>query len=172
MMQAGTFPARRCPSNVTARMPWRVRIGLALILTGMVWFGGWTWWESTRIWVPLDIPISLSAGHIRTPEFEVNVESKYGITVYLERAVNGEDGLCLGGPRVRLPANHFLVIIERRPVCARNRRTLGHQTPGQLQCPYRAFRPGSECLAGRKPLQRPGAPLGCICVGIPARGSQ
>ncbi len=80
-------------------MPWSVRIGLALILTGIVWFGGWTWWESTRIWVPLDIPISLAAGHIRTPEFRINVESAYRFQIDAELEAIGGGGLCPVGYR-------------------------------------------------------------------------
>jgi biopolymer transport protein ExbD len=54
-------------------------IGSALILAGVIQYGIWYRWSSTRIWRPLDLPISLSAGHIRTPEFEINTRSRYRI---------------------------------------------------------------------------------------------
>lgn len=53
-------------------------VGLGLILSGIAWFGGSAWWANTRIWQPVDVPISLSVGHVRTPEFKINVESTGG----------------------------------------------------------------------------------------------
>jgi biopolymer transport protein ExbD len=76
-----------------ARIPWRVRIGVGLILLGFAWFGGWSWWAATRIWTPLDIPVSLSKGHIRSPEFKINLESSY----YVEIVSSTE---CPSTPRV------------------------------------------------------------------------
>lgn len=86
-----------------ARLPWSVLTGFALILAGVAWFGGWTCWEATRIWVPLNVPISLLPGHIRTPEFKINVESKYEIEIEVERWLDSEDGPCLGGYWCRSP---------------------------------------------------------------------
>ena len=93
----GTFCLRRCPSNVIARLPWSVRTGLALILAGIAWFGGWSCWEATRIWVPLNVPVSLSQGHIRTPEFKINVEGTYVFRVEVEPRSDAEGGPCLAG---------------------------------------------------------------------------
>jgi biopolymer transport protein ExbD len=56
-------------------------IGLALILIGIAWIGGWFWWRDTRRWTPLDVPVSLAAGYVTTADFEINVESKYAIGV-------------------------------------------------------------------------------------------
>lgn len=63
------------------RRPSQFRIGAALILAGAAWFGAWAWWASTLIRVPLDIPISLAPGHIRTPQFRINGKSNYWIVV-------------------------------------------------------------------------------------------
>ena len=54
-------------------------VGSALILAGIGSYGLWYRWASTRIWRPFDIPISLSPGHIHTPEFEINARSRYRI---------------------------------------------------------------------------------------------
>ena len=56
------------------------RTGLLLILAPAFWLGGWALWNYTRIWVPLDIPISLARG-VRTAEFKINVESDYSISL-------------------------------------------------------------------------------------------
>lgn len=80
-----------------ARWPLSARIGLALILIGIAWFGGWYWWDATRIWVPLDVPVSLSRGHIRAPEFKINVESKYAIEIQAKPGFDDGNGPCFGG---------------------------------------------------------------------------
>lgn len=56
-------------------------MGLLFLLIGPVWIGVWVWWDSTRLWAPLDVPISLAQGHIRTPEFQINVASIYTLGV-------------------------------------------------------------------------------------------
>jgi len=61
------------------RVPWKVWIGIGLILAGAALFGGWQWWMATRTWVPLEMPISLAQGHIRSPEFKINVDSGFWI---------------------------------------------------------------------------------------------
>jgi hypothetical protein len=82
---------------MAARLPSAVRIGLALILIGGAWFGGWACWVSTRIRVPLYVPISLSQGHIRTPEFTINLKSTYLIEVVVERESDSDGVACLIG---------------------------------------------------------------------------
>ncbi len=58
----------------------RIRgVGLALILLGIGWYGIWFRWDSTRNWKPVDMPVSLAPGHLRTPEFEINLRSAYRI---------------------------------------------------------------------------------------------
>ncbi len=52
-------------------------VGLALILIGIAEYSVWTWWVRTRIWVPLETPVSLSKGQVRTPEFRINLEGNY-----------------------------------------------------------------------------------------------
>lgn len=52
---------------------------------------------STRIRVPLYVPISLSQGHIRTPEFTINLKSTYLIEVVVGRESDSEGVPCLIG---------------------------------------------------------------------------
>ena len=57
------------------------RVGLLFVLIGPIWIGAWASWDSTRLWAPLDVPISLASGHLRSPEFEINVASTYTVGV-------------------------------------------------------------------------------------------
>ncbi len=59
------------------------RLGLLFVLSGPLWVGAWAWWDSTRLWTPVFVPISLSPGHIRTPEFAINVASTYTVGVVM-----------------------------------------------------------------------------------------
>ena len=61
-----------------SRVPTTVRVGLALILAPLGWTGAWTAWGSTRIWVPLDVPASLSQVHT---EFMTNVGGHYSFAI-------------------------------------------------------------------------------------------
>lgn len=60
-------------------LPPRVSIGLAGILPAAATYGGWEWWMATRTWVPLDMPISLAQGHIRSSGFTINLDAGFGI---------------------------------------------------------------------------------------------
>src|SRR6266571_4926391 len=79
------------------RMPLAARIGVALILTGVALHVGWARWAATRTWVPLDIPIPLSRGHIKTGEFKINLESTYWMEVEVERKFDFDGVPCLLG---------------------------------------------------------------------------
>ena len=84
---------------MTARLPLTARIGLALILIGTGWFCGWARWAATRKWVPVDVPVSLSQGRIRTPEFEINIEGTYLFQIEVGPEFDVEGGPCLAGFR-------------------------------------------------------------------------
>jgi len=47
----------------------------------MAAFTGTTRWMSTRIVYPLDMPISLAPGHVRTPPFRINLRTAYNIFI-------------------------------------------------------------------------------------------
>jgi biopolymer transport protein ExbD len=55
--------------------------GAVLILASVAWSGGWLCWKSSRIWKPLDVPVSLQRGHIQSKEFQVNVASSYSFGI-------------------------------------------------------------------------------------------
>ncbi len=75
----------------------RVRIGVLLILIAAAIYGGWEWWMATRTWVPLDMPVSLAQGHIRSPEFKINLDAGFWIFVEVETRVDDEGVSCLTG---------------------------------------------------------------------------
>jgi len=61
------------------RVALTARIGLALILVGVGTYAGIQHWMATRIVYPLDMPISLAAGHIRTVPFHLNFRADYAV---------------------------------------------------------------------------------------------
>ena len=65
-----------------ARISLTARVGLALVLIPLASLGGWAAWYFTRVWLPLNIPISLARGHVRA-EFDINVESRYAMQIEL-----------------------------------------------------------------------------------------
>ncbi len=72
-------------------------VGVALILIGIAVPVGFDRWMQSRSWVPLDIPISLAPGHIRTPEFEINLQGEYWIYIDIERQFKPDVIDCLLG---------------------------------------------------------------------------
>lgn len=68
------------------------RIPVALILVGIALPFGWAVWQLVPLWTPLDTPVSLSAGHIRTPEFEIDVESRYLIELHFGKVLDSRGG--------------------------------------------------------------------------------
>jgi biopolymer transport protein ExbD len=61
------------------------RVAIALILCGVTPYACFECWLATRKLVPLDIPVSLSRGHIRTPEFSINLDAVYYIAFEVEK---------------------------------------------------------------------------------------
>jgi hypothetical protein len=90
-------------NDYMARWPRGIQIGVALIAFAILWSAGWKCWESWHIWVPLDIPVSLAKGHIRTAPFRVNVPGNYLIAIVLDRGQGDDRDRCFigdecGGP--------------------------------------------------------------------------
>jgi hypothetical protein len=79
------------------RVPIAARVGFVLILIGTVLYGGWSLWRTTRTWVPLATPISLSRGRIRTNEFKINVESAYWVEILINQQFDFKGVPCLAG---------------------------------------------------------------------------
>lgn len=58
----------------------------ALVIVPAVIVAGYKHWLDTRTFEPLDIPISLSRGHVRTPDFYINLKGEFhaGVSVDYE----------------------------------------------------------------------------------------
>jgi len=61
------------------RVPWTVRLGIGLILLGWAAYAGVERWMNAWIVYPVDMPISLTAGHIHTGPFRVNLNTEYWV---------------------------------------------------------------------------------------------
>lgn len=84
-------------SSTLKRTPLRIQVGAALIMAAASIYGGWEWWLATRTWVPLYMPVSLAKGHIRSPEFKINLDAGFWIFVEIETKVDDEGVSCLTG---------------------------------------------------------------------------
>jgi hypothetical protein len=93
------------------------RIGLALVLIGIGWFGAWEYWSVTRIWIPLQMPVSLAQGHIRTPEFKINVPGGYEFYVDFQPVF--DDGSGAGGMRCPPRPRSVWSVSKGREIIAR-----------------------------------------------------
>ena len=86
------------------------KTGLLLMLLGACAFGGWMLWVATRVKSPIDMPVSMSVGHVRTSDFRVNLETLYLIEIEAETKAFPPDTLyCLLGykitPKIELACN-------------------------------------------------------------------
>ena len=65
------------------RMPTAARVWISafLICVGLVLFPAYHHWFATRTWTPVDIPISLAPGHVKTGDFHVNVHAVYYVGI-------------------------------------------------------------------------------------------
>ena len=78
-------------------IPILAKVGLGLILTGIAALCVSALWSETRTWVPVDVPLSLTVGHIRTREFKINQNALYEIAVDGERNIPYQTLNCLLG---------------------------------------------------------------------------
>lgn len=70
------------------------RIGAIFILIATTCYGAWKYWEETRTWEPLSMPICLSPGHLRSKEFRINVEATFIVQVEVERKIDSDQVRC------------------------------------------------------------------------------
>jgi len=80
-----------------APFPKLAKIGAGFILTGIAAVCSWALWSETRTWVPVDMPVSLTVGHIRTREFKTNQNAQYEIEIDAERNIPFQMLNCLLG---------------------------------------------------------------------------
>jgi biopolymer transport protein ExbD len=73
------------PAGMGFGMP--LWIGITLILLGLITYGSIQHWMTTRIFVPVDMPVSLAPGHIKTGAFSINLRDGYSIWIDLDHNV-------------------------------------------------------------------------------------
>jgi biopolymer transport protein ExbD len=63
------------------RLHGTARVGILALCVGVLVFVSVHYWVNTRTLVPLDIPVTLAPGHIRTGDFKINVEAYLSVQV-------------------------------------------------------------------------------------------
>jgi hypothetical protein len=71
--------------------------GFALVAGGIALYGTWAVWLATRTDRPVDVPISMAVGHVRTPEFKVNLNALYTIEIEVQKKIPFDTLNCLLG---------------------------------------------------------------------------
>lgn len=78
-------------------MQLKTKVGLALIALGLGIFSAWDWWTKTRIFVPVNAPVTLSAGDGITSQFKLNFDGLYLIEIEAEKSLPLDTLRCLMG---------------------------------------------------------------------------
>jgi biopolymer transport protein ExbD/TolR len=73
-------------------------VGIALIVVSTAAPIGYKHWLATRTFVPLDMPVSLSPGHIKTADFYINLKQLYYIDLRVDSPFGYLEGCQLWGP--------------------------------------------------------------------------
>ncbi len=63
------------------RLPDTARVGILALCVGIVAYGGIYLWVNTRTLSPVDIPVTLGPGYIRTGDFKINVEANFSVQI-------------------------------------------------------------------------------------------
>ena len=73
------------------------RLGIALITAGIALTAGRIAWSQSRTYVPVDMPVSLSVGHVRTSDFKLNLRKLYLIEIEARKALPFDALNCMLG---------------------------------------------------------------------------
>lgn len=71
--------------------------GLILIGLAVAVYAACGVWSATRTYVPVNLPITMAVGHIRTPEFKVNLSATYLIEIEVQKKIPFDTLNCLLG---------------------------------------------------------------------------
>jgi hypothetical protein len=77
--------------------PTKKLAGLTFIGLSVAVYAGWGIWLSTRTEVPVNLPITMAVGHIRTSEFKVNLSTTYLIEIEVQKKIPFDTLNCLLG---------------------------------------------------------------------------
>jgi len=68
------------------------RVGIGMMVAGVLVYGAWTLWFGTRVWCPVDVPIDLRNGmRTKVDDFRLNVSGPYDIEI----EASASDGMML-----------------------------------------------------------------------------
>jgi biopolymer transport protein ExbD len=112
------------------RLPTSGRIGLTLVLLGGFTYAGWTFWANTRTWSPIDFPVSLSPGHIRSNEFIINVDATFILNIRVDRKIDLDRVPCWLGD---LPCSSAPSILHVKWALSRAGKIVAHADSDESQ---------------------------------------
>lgn len=77
--------------------PRKKQMGFTFVAVGISLYGAWVLWLLTRTERPVNIPIPMTIGHIRTREFKLNLNAPYTIQIEAQKTIPFETLNCLLG---------------------------------------------------------------------------
>src|ERR1700690_4178164 len=78
------------PAGTGFGLPLSAWMGVSLILLGLATYGSIQYWMTTRTFVPVDMPVSLATGHVKTGPFRINLRDGYSIWIDLDENVQSD----------------------------------------------------------------------------------
>jgi hypothetical protein len=78
--------------------------GISLIAIGISVYGAWILWVQTAINVPIDMPISMAVGQVRTVPFKVNRNRLYTIRIVAKKTIPFDTLNCLLDMSIERPS--------------------------------------------------------------------
>lgn len=96
------------------RLPGTKLAGVIFLCAGIGVYGGWVLWLTTRTERPVNIPISMAVGHVRTKVFKLNMSAPYTIDVEVQKKIPFDTLNCLLG-MATAPASTALQDCPDRP---------------------------------------------------------
>jgi hypothetical protein len=90
--------------------------GFTLVFLGIGAYGTSIAWLRTRTMNPVNIPISMAIGHVRTREFKLNLDMPYTIDIEVQKTIPVQTLNCLLGTRVVDSSGTFEDCPDRPPV--------------------------------------------------------
>jgi hypothetical protein len=72
-------------------------VGVIFLVVGVGASGTWVLWLTTRTERPVNIPVSMAIGHVRTSEFKLNMSAPYTIGIEVQKTIPFDTLNCLLG---------------------------------------------------------------------------
>lgn len=72
-------------------------LGVIFLVVGIGVLGTWNLWLTARTVLPVNIPVSMAIGHVRTSEFKLNLNAPYTIGIEVKKTIPFDTLNCLLG---------------------------------------------------------------------------